>query len=74
MVRRALVAVAVGVLCVPLTLLITIALSPLWSWIEAHFGVESMGHSGPANWCFLAVYFFCFVSVLAIIRKGAKGR
>ena len=44
------------VLCLPLSIVITIALLPLWSWIEATSGIESGGHSGPADWCFWAVY------------------
>jgi hypothetical protein len=42
--------------CFPISLLITFLLTPLWSWIEATYGIESIGHSGPADWCFLTVY------------------
>jgi hypothetical protein len=49
---------AVGVLIVamPVTVLLTILLAPLWTWIEATYGIESIGHSGPADWCFEAVF------------------
>jgi hypothetical protein len=33
----------------------TFVLWPLWSWVEAVFGIESLGHSGPATWCFVLV-------------------
>ena len=39
----------------PLTFITTILLAPLWSWIEATYGIESIGHSGPADWCFGAI-------------------
>ncbi|PWT73537.1 MAG: hypothetical protein C5B46_05240 [Proteobacteria bacterium] len=44
------------VLLAPVAAIVTFLLSPLWSWIEATFGLESIGHSGPADWCFVAVY------------------
>jgi len=33
---------------------VTLLLWPLWSWVEAVTGFESIGHSGPALWlwCF----------------------
>ena len=40
----------------PVAIVVTILLYPLWSWIEASSGVESVGHSGPADWCFWLVY------------------
>jgi len=40
----------------PIAFLITMLLIPLWSWIEATYGIESIGHSGPSDWCFYLVY------------------
>jgi MYXO-CTERM domain-containing protein len=51
-----LVASSVLLLCVPVAIVLTFLLLPLWSWVEATFAVESVGHSGPADWCFFAVY------------------
>jgi hypothetical protein len=42
--------------CLPIAFILTILLSPLWSWIEATYGIESIGHSGPSDWCFYLVY------------------
>jgi len=47
---------AVLVVCMPIAFLITMLLIPLWSWIEATYGIESIGHSGPSDWCFYLVY------------------
>lgn len=44
------------VACLPLTFVVTFLLMPLWSWIEATKGIESVGHSGPADWCFETVF------------------
>jgi hypothetical protein len=38
-------------------------LLPLWSWFEAAAGVEAIGHSGPAEWCYLLVF--------AVLASGA---
>jgi hypothetical protein len=38
---------AVLALCAPAAFILTFLLSPLWSKIEATYGIESIGHSGP---------------------------
>jgi len=38
---------------VAVSFVLTILLFPFWSWIESSFGIESVGHSGPGDWCFL---------------------
>jgi len=40
----------------PIAFIGTILLIPLWSWNEKTYGVESIGHSGPSDWCFYVVY------------------
>jgi len=42
--------------CFPIAFIVTFLLSPLWSWIEATYGIESIGHSGPSDWCFYVIY------------------
>ena len=44
------------VIAIPLSTLTTILLFPLWSWLEASTGIESIGHSGPAEWCYATVF------------------
>ena len=66
--RRILTILAVLVVCVPIAFIVTILLSPFWSWIEATYGIESIGHSGPSDWCFYVVYGVLNALVLAIIR------
>jgi len=66
--RRILAILAILVVCVPIAFIVTILLSPLWSWIEATYGIESIGHSGPSDWCFYVVYGVLNALVLAIIR------
>ena len=47
---------AILVACFPVSFVVTFMLAPLWSWIEATYGIESIGHSGPAEWCFWTIY------------------
>ena len=54
--RYFLAGLAVLLACMPIAFLITMLLIPLWSWIEATYGIESIGHSGPSDWCFYLVY------------------
>lgn len=43
---------------------VTILLVPLWRWVESDLGVEAIGHSGPAEWCFYLVFAFLIVPAL----------
>jgi hypothetical protein len=51
-------AIALVALALPVSVVTTFLLSPFWSWLEASTGIESIGHSGPADWCYLAVLLF----------------
>ena len=53
---------------VPVTFFATIALLPLWSAIERRYGIESVGHSGPADWCFWTVFAIYLAGALMIGR------
>jgi hypothetical protein len=54
--RRVGTVIGILVLDLPVSFLLTIMLLPLWSTIERRWGIESVGHSGPATWCFVTVY------------------
>ena len=68
-VKALLTALAVVVAAVPATIVVTLLLYPLWSWIEATFGLESVGHSGPADWCFLLVFSMFVIGSLALLLR-----
>ena len=54
----------------------TFLLTPLWRWFEATTGIESIGHSGPADWCFVATWFVLVAAVSGIwlvLRRPSKG-
>ena len=47
---------AVVLISAPVGILLTLLLLPFWSWLETSYAVESVGHSGPAEWCYVTVY------------------
>ena len=51
---------------------LTFLLWPLWSWVEAFSGIESLRHSGPATWCFVVTTALLFGLWLA--WQGRKKR
>ena len=38
-----------------------IATAQFWGWFEAKTGIESLGHSGPADWVFEFIIALCFI-------------
>jgi hypothetical protein len=49
----------------------TLALLPFWSWLEASTWVESVGHSGPAEWCYVVT--FVVLLAVAAVALGLLG-
>lgn len=66
--RGILLLAGIVVLSMPLTFVVTIALMPLWAAIERRWGIESVGHSGPSEWCFWVVFAICIITLLAGAR------
>ena len=61
------IALAILAGCIPMAVVLTIASSPLWSWIEGKFKIEAYGHSGPADWCYLVTYCL-LIAICTLIR------
>jgi 4-amino-4-deoxy-L-arabinose transferase-like glycosyltransferase len=53
---RAATIAGIVLLDAPVAFVLTMMLLPLWSTIERRVGIESVGHSGPASWCFVLVF------------------
>lgn len=65
----AVLAVVLGAL--PVALVGTMLAWPFWGRFEAATGIESLGHSGPAEWCFVATYALC-VAVGALLFRRSR--
>jgi MYXO-CTERM domain-containing protein len=62
------------VACLPLAAVTTLLALPLWRWLEARFGIEAVGHSGPADWCYEVVYALWVVGLGAIALRRKRRR
>jgi hypothetical protein len=60
--------VLVLLISVPISVLLTLLLVPFWRWLEAISGFESIGHSGPAEWCYIAVFAFVALGTFPALR------
>jgi hypothetical protein len=69
---RILMAAGLLIACVPAAFVVTLLLFPLWGMIEARFGIEAVGHSGPADWCFWLVYAVLGSTGLAALLLRAR--
>lgn len=67
------VMVWVALINLPVAFFVTVILFPVWSYIERNYGIESIGHSGPAEWCFWVVYVILMIGGLLIIYGNPKG-
>jgi len=71
--RAVLTLLAIILIAAPLSAVITILLFPVWSWFEASVGIESVGHSGPAEWCYAVVFFLLVAGgalTLLVLQRG----
>jgi len=64
--------ILIFLISLPLAIFATIVLLPLWRWLEATFKIESIGHSGPAEWCYWTIYFI-IVTCLCLIWRYKRG-
>ena len=64
----------VVLIAVPGTVVATLLLFPFWSWLEASTGLESVGHSGPAEWCYVVVFALLLTGGVLILVARHRGR
>lgn len=63
-----------GILVAPL---VTFGMWKFWDWFEGITGIESLGHSGPAGWCYAAtfiLYVTAGVAASLLSRKKAPNK
>ena len=58
---------------VPLSVALTLTMLPLWRWIEERYRIESIGHSGPSDWCFAATFAACVVAMGGLYIASLRG-
>ena len=65
-----LVAVA-AVISFPISFIGTFMMNPLLGRLEAKYGIELTGHSGPADWIFAVAFGITTVVVFLLLRVAA---
>ena len=64
--KKTLISLALCVAALPVAVVGTFSLIPFWRWFEAETGIESIGHSGPAVWCFGAISVVVLVAAFGL--------
>ena len=54
--RAFVAALIVCVLALPVAVVATFLLLPLWTWLETRWGIEAVGHASLSEWCFVATW------------------
>jgi hypothetical protein len=67
--RKLGILLTICVISLPVVFVLTFSLSPFWGWFEEKSGFESLGHSGPADWCFVAVNIAVVLVCVAAWRR-----
>ena len=71
--RRVAFWVALTLVLAPVAVVLTVLLQPAWDWFESATGIESLGHSGPAEWCYLVMY-VALLGLAAALRRATGAR
>ena len=58
---------------IPFAAVATIALMRFWSWLEKAIVMETVGHSGPAEWCYLFTYIIV-IALAGLLWSAIKRR
>jgi hypothetical protein len=56
----------------PVAIVLGILAFPFWSWVEATSGIEAVGHSGPAEWCYAVTYALVVLAGLAVFKPWRR--
>lgn len=67
-------AVALALAAFPLGAITAFFLWPFWGWFEARTGIESLGHSGPANWAFEVTWGLWAAGLVILYARRVRGR
>jgi ABC-type antimicrobial peptide transport system permease subunit len=65
-----LVGLGILLVSVPAGMVVAVLLFPFWRWLEESTGIESVGHSGPAEWCFVVSMVVCALALGSLYVAG----
>jgi hypothetical protein len=68
---------AAAIVSFPISFIGTLLMNPLLGRLEARYGVELTGHSGPADWVFALVFGVTTIALFAalvLLTRGGQSR
>ena len=63
--KHAVLVIGMLIILIPPSALIAFLSVPFLRWLENHYAIETVGHSGPAEWVYLVIYCLLVVLVAA---------
>ena len=66
--KHLLIVLASAVLGFTSGFMVAIATAQFWGWFEEKTGIESLGHSGPADWVFEFIIALCFIFIFVFLE------
>lgn len=73
-VRAAAAAALAAILMLPVAIVATFLLLPMWSWMDAHWGVEAVGHASLSEWCFVVTWIAMGLPVAVLAYRAVRRR
>jgi len=61
--------IIIFIIAFPISIGLTIFILPFWRWFEVTTNIESVGHSGPAMWCYIIIYILSGTSASLWFQK-----
>lgn len=70
--KHVLILIAAAALAFISGFILAIATWRFWGWFEARTGIESLGHSGPADWVFEFLFALCFIIFFIVLERAFR--
>lgn len=70
--KHAGIVLAAAVLAFPTGFIAAVITGPFWDWFERTTGIESMGHGGPDDWVFYALFALCVIFFFAVLELAFR--
>jgi hypothetical protein len=70
--KHVLIVIASAALAFISGFILAIATWRFWGWFEARTGIESLGHSGPADWVFEVLFALCFIFLFIVLERAFR--
>jgi hypothetical protein len=70
--KHAAIVLEMVAILLPLSWTFTFMTFPFWRFLDTQTGIESFGHSGPAEWCFWLDYALMVALFLVLYVRSAR--